>query len=485
MLTLRELRELWGVSAKTIERLRREGLIARRTTGEGMRSTLLFRRAVVERFESAHGPRLARARAYARMTPEMERDLLRRASRYRQCLGWSRHAIARRLAERSGWSVEAVRQFLARHATSIGLGDEAGPIDARRRQVLWRAWRRGAEPAALGKRYDRGAGTVRRAIHLRRAELLRELAEQGHLATHATAAFERADAERLLLGPAPVRTGLGEPGAMDLASLVTTMRNRRPPVGVEERARGAAAAYLRWWAARRTAALSASHPAGPEIDEIETRLLWSARLMAEVLRPHLRLVLETLEHRLGVPIEETPIRRIPGLLLGGIAAAAEGLERFDPFAGGRAAAAVGLAVDRYAARVVPEIRHAMGAGTGRRAALVIGAGVEVADWTRSICAWQHVLEPDPRVRRLLAGLGGGSPMLGEVAAFLSLRYGWRDEPPRTLAELAPRFSLTLIRAPLFEQRCRREALAAARGLGGPGVASEPGRRGRAEAGGLG
>src|SRR6185295_11430914 len=163
-----------------------------------------------------------------------------------------------------------------------------GPIDSRKRKVIWRAWRLGVEPRELAKRYRRSPGAVRRAIHLRRAELLRQLAEASDLAGPVGPTFSKKEAAEVLLAPRPVRSDLGAPGAADLAAMIATMRERRVPVGAEETMRAGAFCFLKFDAGRRIGALSTFHPAGPAIDIIETRLLWAARLKAELLRPHLR-----------------------------------------------------------------------------------------------------------------------------------------------------------------------------------------------------
>jgi hypothetical protein len=109
------LAERWNVSRKTLDRWRREGLIARRVLGGAGRPALVVMNSVVERFAAGHGAAIARAGGFSRIPPELESRMLRRARVYRARFGCSLNQAAVRLAERFGRSPEAVRQLLKRH----------------------------------------------------------------------------------------------------------------------------------------------------------------------------------------------------------------------------------------------------------------------------------------------------------------------------------------------------------------------------------
>lgn len=457
--TLAQLAERWGISDKTIERLRKKGLIARRVWEGGPRSRLVFADSVVRVFEARHNEMLREAKAFTRIDPKIEEHIIARARRYQKRLGWSLNKSAKHLAAKHNRSHEGIRQLLLRAAKTTGTDVPEGPIDSRKRKVIWRAWRIGVDPATLAKRYQRSSAAVRRAIHLRRAELLQQLAAAGDLAGPTGPMFTKKDAAEVLLAPKPVRSELGAPGAADLAALIASMRQRRVPIGAEETMRASAYCFLKFDVALRIKALSKFHPAGPAIDIIETRLLWAARLKAELLRPHLRLVLETLEARLARRIEELPARQIPPLLERAIESAAEGLELLDPFKSARPAAAIGLAVDRFAARAIKS-PDTSATHAAKRAALMLPAGIEVRDWTRHLCPWQEWLEADARIRPTIARKGA---LDEQVAEFLIARFGWEGDPPRTLPETAVALAITNARATRLERDCRRviaKALAA-------------------------
>src|SRR5690606_411309 len=69
-LRIEDLQQRWGVSAKTISRWRRRGLIARRVRDARARSRLAFQPEAVRRFEAARAGELAAAGGFRRFTDE-------------------------------------------------------------------------------------------------------------------------------------------------------------------------------------------------------------------------------------------------------------------------------------------------------------------------------------------------------------------------------------------------------------------------------
>ena len=126
----------WGVSRKTLERWRREGLIARRVTGENGKPRLVFAAGVVERFEKGRGGKMGAG--YTRIDERVEARMLRRAAVYAR-MGCSLNQAARRIAERYGRAHETVRQLLKRSEGRGGVEfAERGPPSERERELIAR-----------------------------------------------------------------------------------------------------------------------------------------------------------------------------------------------------------------------------------------------------------------------------------------------------------------------------------------------------------
>lgn len=467
MLDAAALAARWRVSRKTIERCRREGLIAHRVLGENGRARLAFPVAGVERFESRHAERLAGAGAFTRIDPWVERRMIRRAAAYRRKLRYSLNRAAQRLAAKFGRSLEAVRQVLRRHEARAGtpIFAEPGPPAARERRVILRAARRAIEPGEMAERFGRSTASIRRVITDERAAALRGLGLAGPEGEPAPVRKGARTPREDPLEHEAARAGLGAPGATDLLAFIESARGQEAPEAPTERARAAAYHALVARAAANIAVQPEHGASAAGVDEAETRLRWAARLKAELVRSQLPLVVRTIESGLGRPPEQLRSPVLLGLVRASLAAVAEAVDQFKPggpsegkVGGGRLAAPVGLAMTRVVARFAREHAAEFRTGAGARAAPRLGAGVHLPDWTRSVAPWQAFLEPDPRVRAGLAGIDE------RARVFLTERFGWGG-PPKTLVELAGIFKTTVMKAAMFERKAIRAALG--RGAGVP------------------
>ncbi len=447
-----ELAESWNVSRKTLDRMRREGLVARRARSAAGRRVLLFLPATVAAFGARHRDRLAAAAGFTRIDPRDEDRIRRRAEVYRAKLGWSLNRAAARLAQRFGRSHEAVRKLLRRadsarvDAGQPAVFEEPGPLPAWRRVELEARWRRGEDPAAIAGQIGHPRAAVQRAINLARAERLRGLLDAGALP--APGPSPGADAP---LGAPEATRELGTPGVTDLAAFLAAARRREAVPPARESALSAAHQALRRRAAFAIAALPRLHPQSGPLDRIETDLRWAARLKAELMRPQLALVVETATTVVGAPPEELRGPACVSLMRALLAALADAVDLHDPQKGGRVAGAAALALSRAAARWVKDQSPAP-APAKPRAATRIPEGVPFDDWTLAVAPWQAWLEADPRLRV--------AAMPAQAREILAARLGWDGRPPRTLDELAAHLGVARVTAPALERRAWREAWAA-------------------------
>ena len=460
-----ELCKRWGVSAKTLERSRREGLIGRRVTGPDRRGRLVFSRAMVEAFEAARGEKLGKARAFTRIEADVEGEMVRRAAAYRRRIGLTLSAAAKRLASRFGRSHEAVRQLLARHEREARepVFSGRGPLTARDGKMIARALRWGVEAAEIGKRLDKSVPTVLRAGGAAVVEMMRAI-------PHRPPSEELAAALKpgvLKLGPCT--TGLGAPGAELVAEHVAVAMAAGWPDAGEERARAMGYWFLRQRAHEGARRLKERSPGAAGLDAVMTDLRWAARLKTELIRSEQLLLLNTIESGVGKPLLELPPAAGARLLMACLEALGAAVERFDPSKGGRLAAPSGLELSRVVARwmagegaavMSPVVRV-----PARATTLIVEPPVRLADWTRSVSPWQAWCEPPPGVRR---GLEGGS-VTADARALLDARFGWNGGPPMTLTQLATRLGVTASAAARRENAARRAALRAAMKEGSDGA----------------
>ena len=386
-----ELAERWSVSRKTIDRYRRQGLIAHRVLDERGRSTLAFTIASVERFEREREAELAKAGEFTRIDPDLEERLLERARRYRLRLGWSPSKIASRLGNRFDRSAEAVRQLLQRHDDRAGpseprIFERSGEIGPRERRLAHRAVEiRGLEPQIVARRLGSTTAAARRAVAHRRLALLRQLDLTGPIAPWSG----DLTAERKALSLTPARTGLGRPLPTNLIELVELMRAAPPPIGAVELARLPAIHVLRSRAAAVASSIRAPVPPVALLDRAEADLLWASRLKAELVRDQLGTIRRAIEQRAGRPIDSLGASDATRAIRIAIAACSTTIDRFNPFSGERRLAApVLLSID--AALASSTLARTAEAG---KATPALPSSATIADPFRSLDHWQRWLEP--------------------------------------------------------------------------------------------
>lgn len=432
----------WGTSRKTLDRLRREGLVARRVVEEGnrARARLVFMAGVVEAFERSHGERLSRAGRFSRVERASRARFGLRVSAYERRLGWTRGRAVSRVAERAGVSEEAVR---------VALGGRRARLDATRvGGAAWRAWRLGLDLEPFRGRHDLSARSLRHAMLAWKSSRLQRHLDRGELDGPVSPVFEREDAGEVLLGSPMVTLGVSEIDDGDLVVLIGWARGLGAVVGAEERARLAAFQFLREQARRRVVELDGATGTAGAIDEIETLLRGASRMLASALKAQWRTMLGAIETRVGSPIETLGAGGAAEVILVAARAAGRAASTHDPFRRGRLAAAVALGVDREVARWMARRESGRGARVGGigRAAMRLPEGARVSDWTREMGSWCGWTELGHRVERRVIeargdeGVGGGAR--AEAVGLLVRLYGLGGSMPMGLGSAARGMGMT-------------------------------------------
>lgn len=477
------LRARWGVSRKTIERLRRKGLIGRRVVGEGGKKAaqqrVVFDPRVVALFErrGLHRSAATRRPVSGRRADDEDRaEIVALARRYRAEHGWSKRRCVERIARELARSEASVRRAIERHEREAG-GEEAGQIFGVRKRLSAKmrgraavAQRRGMDAAAIAGKLKRSRATAYRVAMNERVARVRAVAIVGPVGPM----FERPDAAEVLLAPRAVGEGLGGPGAATVGELVVLAESQPPPSAAVENARAVASAFLRHlvreWARERAKGTGTAAVTMARLHEMEVRLLWASRLKAELMRSEMPAALRTVKTVAGRDVREFAARGGAGAA-GGAGVSGPGLVRamleglksavdvFDPFRGGRLAAAVGVSVNRT---VTAWLRSHGADGGGRRAAPGGGAaGLATVrcdsaaigfDWTRRVDPWQVWLEPEGAVVRWVREAGDGDDRAALERRVVAMRYGLEGAPPRTPREVGEVLGTTAARVTAIERR---------------------------------
>lgn len=455
-----DLLRRWKISRKTLERRRRQGLIARRAHAERNRASLVFAPEIIAWFETAHAEQIREAAEFDRISPADRDRMLRRARRYRARFGCSLNQVAKRLAERFDRSHQGVRLLLQRHDREHpreAIFAQRGSLSERDRAVCSRAAARGLDPAWMARRLRRSPAAVRRAIAVEAAERLGVLAKEGHLQAPRSPMFSSPDAVDVFLGPAVVRRELGEAGRTDLAEFLTLARTKSVPIGALELSRRRAVCFLLWRASEAINALSRANPSTAVIDRVRTDLIWAARLQADLVRGYWPMAIETVETRLQRRVEQLGVAactRTLGELRDALGA---GAMNFDPFKGAEAGGRVAGSISQALAGVTARLARQLGVGApASRAEPRFAQGTIITDWTLHIAPWQTGVDLTDRVSSMLRRRDAADP----AAAVLLARYGRDGRAPRTLAELGAELNI----GPTLAARRERLALRNVLGL---------------------
>jgi hypothetical protein len=456
-----ELAERWSVSRRTIERYRRQGLVARRYQLASGAARLGFSAAVVERFEEGRGERLERAASFERIGEAEQAWLYSRALRYRKRLDWKLAKIAERLSQRTGRSVAAVRRALVRadEASAQSVFRVRRKLARQQARTIARAVDWGIKPGVIAERFGRSRTSVLRIATDEHAAGLLFWRERILPADAPEGLDPEAAAPGVLSTPGAMMLQWSEP-VLEAKALLSWCAERTPLRAEREAEMGAARYALLMRAAARARELPGTMAAPTAVDAIETDLRWAIALQRMLVESQLPLVVRTIEERLGcglLTLRPDQIRRAMRI---GIGAAAEAAATFGPIrpgrsltAFGRLAAPVSMGLTRVLSR---ESFAGADPGGGGRAAT---ARAELDDWTRSLVGWQRLVEFHPGMARIIAG--GGAGVDGPERRMVGERYGLVGEPPRTVAEVAERHGVTPARVISATRRVLRAVRAQA------------------------
>ncbi len=177
VVTLEELSKKLNVSTKTVRRWRRLGLDGRIVLVHGKRQ-LGFKQSVIEDFLLTNADRVERGGRFSQMTDAEREDVLRRAMRLSRVRGGTLTEVSRRIAQRLGRSVEAIRytikNFDREHPDQALFPNLTGPLNAESKQIIYNSFRRGITVDTLARQFQRTRTSMYRVINEVRARRLLE-----------------------------------------------------------------------------------------------------------------------------------------------------------------------------------------------------------------------------------------------------------------------------------------------------------------------
>ncbi len=355
VLTVEELARQFNVSQKTISRWRQQGLVSRRFVMDG-RKRVGFLQSSVERFVERNQDRVHRGSQFSQLTDAERATIIERGRRLSRA-GGSPADVAKRLARKTGRSVETVRytlkQFDRDHPEAAVFPENAGPLDLDARRNIYQQYRRGESVETLASRFRRTRASIYRIISEMRAQQIMEL-PLDHIPNDSFARVRSHKRENQIIGEIPESELSSKkprmPGGLPpyLASLYEVpLLSRRQEAHLFRKMN-----YLKYKAARLRAKLDPNRPKRRLMDKIEQLHDEAVATKNEIIRANLRLVVSIAKRHV------TPSQNFFELVSDGNMSLMRAVEKFDYSRGNKFSTYASWALMKNFARSIPdEHRH--------------------------------------------------------------------------------------------------------------------------------
>lgn len=348
--TVEELAERFQVSTKTISRWRELGLVGRRFVFDG-RKRVGFLASSVDRFAEENNDRVERGASFSQLSEE-ERDEIIEVARRMAKAGGCPPEIARRLAERTGRSVETIRytlrQFDERNPEVAIFPQTGGVLTEETKQRIYQQHRHGESPEVLAKRFCRTRSSIHRIIKEVRAKRIMELP----LDYIPNEEFEKVlpAREREILGPLPEsNTQTRKPRLPSglppyLASLYEVpLLTKEQEVHLFRKMN-----YLKHKASKLRQQLDPKRPKRRLMDQIEQLYEQAVETKNEIVSANLRLVVSIAKRHVG------PMESFFELVSDGNMSLIRAVEKFDYARGNKFSTYASWAIMKNFARTIPD-----------------------------------------------------------------------------------------------------------------------------------
>jgi RNA polymerase primary sigma factor len=211
--TVADLAERFKVSAKTIQRWRKKGLLVRKFVLPDGSHRLGFLASVVASFAQSNPGLVAKTHPFRRLSTKQRRQIVRQARSLASKTTASRHRIIEQISREFGVAHETVRSTLQnyeeQHPDDPIFRRPPGRMMPTEAAELFRLHKQGLGPHELMKRFDRSRSTIYRIVHQRRALSL--LAKKIQFVANPEFQSERA---KEFVGSVPARTSVKTPGGI-------------------------------------------------------------------------------------------------------------------------------------------------------------------------------------------------------------------------------------------------------------------------------
>lgn len=372
----------FNVSTKTIQRWRRQGLVARRLVFPDGRRRVAFLESSVRRFVDGRGRQVTRSGRFSQLTEAQRQDVIRRARRMSHFCSCSLSDVVRRIARRTGRAAETIRYTIRKHDAEHP-GEAVFPhlpsrLGEQEKESIYHGFLRGVAIQALARQYHRTRGSIYRIVSETRAKQLIER----RIAYIHNPQFDLPNADEQIVAAEGQAQGSKEKGSSPGQS---KMPRNLPPYlralyevpllsAMQERDLFRLYNYLKYKADKLRHKLDLNHLRTSQLREIEQLLLQANVTKNKIVRANLRLVVSIAKKHVG------GAQNLFELISDGNVSLMLAVEKFDYSRGNRFSTYASWAIIRNFARSVPRERYHLDRfATGHDGILDIAASLNIYD----------------------------------------------------------------------------------------------------------
>ena len=174
--TTDELAKHLGVAAKTVNRWRKRGLVAKKYIFESGQKKLGFAQTSVDSFVSANKIIIARAKRFTQLTEQQRQSIIKQAAAIMSQSTVSRMQIINQIAAETGRAAETIRYTLLNfhnsHPEKKIFKKPPGVVGPKEAAIIYRMFIQNVKVGDIMAKFSRSKSSIYRIINVRRARKL-------------------------------------------------------------------------------------------------------------------------------------------------------------------------------------------------------------------------------------------------------------------------------------------------------------------------
>ncbi len=353
--TVEELAKNFGVSTKTINRWREQGLLARKFIFKGGKKRLGFLQSAVDKFARANPHLAPKAKTFTRLTKNQKRMIIKQAAALAAKGKVSSYQIIKQIAAGIGRARETIRYTILNYERANPdkpvFGKLPGAISPTDAAELYRLFQQGTGIKELMKRFSRSKSSIYRIINRRRVKAL--LTKKIEFVASNEFLEENAR-EKILAKPIDfeklVPAGRSSSFELSGASLPQYLQNLKDTPVLNRKLEAELFRmynYLKYLASTARTDLRIDNAPGARVNEIENYLAQADAIKKIIISANLRLVVSIANKHTGSGAE------LVDLVSEGNFSLMRTVEKFDYTRGFRFATYAAWAIAKNYARKIP------------------------------------------------------------------------------------------------------------------------------------